>query len=216
MAERSPKKPSGQTGPISLGGNGPRRHLVKFPTDKAKLELMIAELFVNSRVLPNNDLRYFSNLKPNPENDLDFTVDTGLGKKLLELAEFAPLDKFKTSYDRAPPYLTMSQFCDFYLELINKKSNHQGGRDRLLLTYKTHSAFFVSLPVIEVVRRQLSLSQPKFERVYFLSPHDETDASTWEVFPGRPHAMFEKISTEDMLKMQIEVMNFDDIPLATE
>ena len=138
------KKPVGRCGPIRITPAGPVRELLQFPADKAERERMIADLFVLNRAIPRGDDKFgpFANPRQNDENDLDFTIETRDGAKLLELAEFAPLAALKTSYQKAPRQLTMRDCAQLFFEVIMKKSKHQGGANRLLLIYKTHDAFF--------------------------------------------------------------------------
>ena len=88
------RKPTGRTGPIKMGPDGVSRQLVQFPKTKAEIELFIAKGFCagNSGMKPQIK-RYgrFTELQPQRENSLDFQVETQMGPRWLELAEFAPL-----------------------------------------------------------------------------------------------------------------------------
>jgi hypothetical protein len=105
-------KPTGKTGPVHIGPTGVSRRLVKFPAAKDDIELFIAKLFCagNASMRPHIT-RYgrFDCLEQQSENALDFTVETALGKKWLELAEFAPLDQFGQAHDRVPSVWPVAQ-----------------------------------------------------------------------------------------------------------
>ncbi|MFZ1988536.1 MAG: hypothetical protein WAW96_02080 [Alphaproteobacteria bacterium] len=205
-----PKKPTGRTGPLKVGPQKVTRALVRFPNKKSELELMIARIFVD-HPCKTDSLSPFSGLKQNAEDDLDFSIETSEGRKWLELAEFAPLNEINASYASAPKQLSMAEYAKLYYQLIARKSRHQGGVNRLLLTYATHGSFFVSPPVQELVRRWLCREHPRFDRVYFLSPHCETTGTTFEVFPGRPHSMFKDMSDLQLSNLNLKVVDLDEL-----
>ncbi|KDA03920.1 hypothetical protein HOC_03553 [Hyphomonas oceanitis SCH89] len=152
---------------------------------------MIATLFVGNAGRMPIALAPFSELISNEENDLDFSVVCSDGqRRLLELAEFAPLQELHVSYDDAPRQLGIGDMADLTCALIEKKSKRQGGPFRLLLLYKTHEQFFIAPPVQELIRRRLSLQAPAFDAVYFLSPHDSEQATVFEVWPSRADPFF--------------------------
>lgn len=205
-------KPVGRTGPIQITAEGLQRQLVSFPADKEARERMIADLFVGNVARFDAEIGPLTNLVQNPEDDLDFTVQTGLGPKLLELAEFAPLSDLGVRYDNAPrQFSKVPELATLYHRLIMNKSAHQGGPDRWLLTYKTHDAFFVPPLVQELERRMLEANPPRFERVYFLSPHDATGATVFTIYPGRPHSFFTEMSNDRLAAMSLHRVDFDQM-----
>ena len=212
------KKPVGRCGPIRITPAGPVRELLQFPADKAERERMIADLFVLNRAIPRGDDKFgpFANPRQNDENDLDFTIETSDGAKLLELAEFAPLAALKTSYQKAPRQLTMRDCAQLFFELIMKKSKHQGGANRLLLIYKTHDAFFVSPPVQELVLRWLRKSAPQFDSIYYLSPSDATGATVFVIFPRNQPGMFATMPDEKLENLSLTLVDFDEVVRGNE
>ena len=206
-----PKKPTGLTGPISIGPGGMVHHPVQFPTKKAEIENMIARLFVACAGRMPIGLAPFSDPIRNAEDDLDFTVTTNDGSRLLELAEFAPLQDLRVGYSDAPRQMSMQQTAQLALQLIVRKSEHQGGNGRLLLLYKTHAQFFIPPPVQELVRRKLDQEPPAFEAVYFLSPHDNEQASVWEIWPGAPHSFHLKDGDEALANMRLTRIYPDEL-----
>jgi hypothetical protein len=141
----------------------------------------------------------FRDLRQNDENDLDFTITISGGeKRLMELAEFAPLDTHGPQFKDAPRQLEPASKADLLLELVRKKSDHQGGTDRMLLVYVTEHAFGVDPITIELARKTLNREPPKFERIYYVSPHDKVDGAVWEIFPGKPHHFFGEKSEQEL------------------
>jgi len=205
------KKPVGRCGPMKMSPAGPVREFLPFPADKAERERMIANLFVLNRAIPKRDDQFgpFANPRQNGENDLDFTIDTNDGAKLLELAEFAPLAALKTSYEKAPRQLSVRNGARLFFELIMKKSEHQGGANRLLLIYKTHDAFFVSPPVQELVLRWLRKSNPRFDGIYYLSPHDSISATVFVIYPRNQPSMFVRMSDEELENSSLTLVDLD-------
>lgn len=183
------RKPTGRTGPISIGPNGLSRKLIQFPQSKADIELFIAKGFCagNSGMRPQIK-RYgeFTDLQPQPENSLDFQVKTQKGRRWLELAEFAPLKDFAGRYENVSAQWPMDEMARLFMDLIQKKNGKNYGEGVILVIYKTHDTLFVPPPVIRNVHAKLADLQPTFESIYFLSPHDQEAASAWQVWPDDP------------------------------
>jgi hypothetical protein len=196
-----PRKPQGRTGPVSVSSQGCEWQVIPFPPTKADRELVVANMFVagfNGYVANQSEpsLAPFAEVVQNEENDLDFTLVTSQGPMRMDLAEFAPLREHGPRFENAPLQLHPTQKVPLALELILSKSAHQGGRDRLLVLYNTEQAFWLDPVSIEKLRRKLSSAPPNFERVYFVSPHNLTEGSVSEIYPGKPHHMFGELSDE--------------------
>lgn len=187
MTDRA--KPVGKTGPISSSQHGFERHLVQFPKSKADIELFIARLFCagNAGMRPQIE-RYgnFIDLEQQPEDRPDFTVRTRFGKRWIELAEFAPLDRFGHAYQNVPSTWDAADMRAAVRSLIDKKSAKGYGPGVILVIYKTHETLFVPPPILRVLTRELAGLPASFEAIYFLSPHDNQSASAWEIYPGDP------------------------------
>lgn len=183
------RKPTGATGPISLGPNGPVRKWVEFPETKEEIELFIAKGFCKAASGSRPHIkRYkqFTDLKQQPENSIDFSVKTGVGDRWLELCEFAPLNEFGGSYDAVSHNWDARQLLDLVLALIKKKAKKGYGKNTILLIYKTHSTLFVPPPILRAARGELKNLAPNFESIYYISPHSEEEMSVWEIWPGDP------------------------------
>ena len=81
---RKRRKPQGRTGLLILGPDAVTWRVVNFPSQKDERENLVARLFVEAsakciRGESETSLRPFNNLKQNSENDLDFSVQTGVG-----------------------------------------------------------------------------------------------------------------------------------------
>lgn len=191
--KKKPIKPQGLSGPVSIGPEGIQWHINQWPEDKEARETLVAEAFAAQSdrfILQESEptFRPFTNLKHNPENDLDFTIQTPHGPRLLELAEIAPLKEFG-SFESVPSDIPASRTVKFALELIGRKSAHQGGPNRHLLLYATEHAFKLNSPTVEAVRVELAGNPPAFERVYYVSVKlgEAAGAMIWELYPGEPH-----------------------------
>ena len=186
------KKPQGMSGKFGIGAAGAEWHVIPFPETKAEREWLIAELFISGfkgwvAMESEPSLAPFEGLVQNDENDLDFTVETAGGGKLLELVEFAPLDDHGPTFSHAPKALSPNEKATLAAGLIRMKSEHQGGDGRLLLLYATEHAFKIAPFPVEILRRTLAAQQPNFDRVYYVSLHDLVSASVTEIYPGKPH-----------------------------
>jgi hypothetical protein len=204
------RKPQGVSGAVGFGHEGGSFRPIEFPAGKAEREELIANLFakafdqwVAGESTPS--LKPFSNLGQNQENDLDFTVTTSDGEKLMELVEFAPLDQHGPKFEDAPAEMSPRTKANLCSDVVQKKSDHQGGADRFLVIYATEHGFWLDAFTIEWMRRQLSANPPRFDRVYYISVHDLESASVSEIFPGTPHHWFGELSDEklDVIKVRL-------------
>lgn len=198
MARRP--KPSGRSGPIAIGEQGATWESFPFPKDQVEREEMVARLVVSAstswietesqpKIVP------FESPRQNTEADLDFTIGTTAGDMLMELTEFAPLERVKGGYEAAPLSLPTDQKAEAALDLVRRKSDRQGGGGRILVIYVTEQGFWLDSATIELMRRKFVDAPPNFERVYFISVHDFENASLSEIYPGMPHHSFGKMES---------------------
>lgn len=192
-------KPQGVSGAISVGASGAVFNPVRLPPGKAEREDLIARLFVEAfdrwvATESTPSLKPFTDLKQNQENDLDFTVTTSLGAMLMELVEFAPLETYGPRFENAPSSVHPARKAALAFEAITRKSDHQGGSNRILVAYCTEHAFWLDPITIERARRLLAATPPRFDRVYYVSVHNLTSASVSEIFPGAPHHQLGELS----------------------
>jgi hypothetical protein len=195
---------------MKIGPRAPSWEVIEFPSAEVEREKLIATLFVDSFanwVASESEpsLAPFGAPAQNAENDLDFRVGTSAGEKLMELAEFAPLQSHGPTFANAPKELHPQEKSALALELIGKKSNRQGGADRFLVLYATEQGFWLDPFTIERLRRSLANDPPRFDRIYWLSVHDLKSASASEIFPGTPHHFIGDRSDEELDEMGIYV-----------
>jgi hypothetical protein len=200
---QGPRKPQGQSGAIRFTAQGPEWKRTQFEQDKAAREFQISEMFVRATerfIMRESEPKYrpFVNLTQNEEDDLDCTVDTAQGRKKLELAEFTPLSKYGPKFENAPRTVLSGDKAKIAVEEIRRKSEHQGGSERMLLLYATEHAFKLDPGAVEVIRRAFMTDPPRFERIYYVSPHDETDGTAWEIYPGAKAPMFAELSDQQL------------------
>jgi hypothetical protein len=185
----SRRKPTGATGPISLGPNGLVRKWVEFPETKEEIELFIAKGFCKAVTGSRPHIKrygHFLDLKQQPENSIDFSVKTGVGDRWIELCEFAPLEEFGGSYNAVSHNWDVRQLLDLVLALIRKKVKKGYGENTILLIYKTHNTLFIPPPILRAARSELKSMKPNFESIYYISPHSEEEMSVWEIWPSGP------------------------------
>lgn len=195
-------KPQGASGAVSFGSTI-QWNIIPFPNQKDERERLIAELFIKAfegwvAMESEPSLAPFGKLEQNPENDLDFTLQTAAGERRMELAEFAPLAAHGPTFESAPKELSPNEKARLAAELIRMKSQHQGGAGRILVLYVTEQGFWIDPITVETLRRDLAGDPPKFDRVYYVSPHDLESASVTEVHPGKPHHFFGDESDEGL------------------
>lgn len=187
------RKPTGRTGPISVGSNSISRQFIQWPENKPEIERLVADMFCagNSGMRMQLD-RYghFTDLEQLGENDLDFRVQTGLGPRLLELTEFAPLDQFGNAHANIPGSWDSRQMEALVLATIAKKAAKGYPSGVVLLIYTTHETLFIPVPIIRMVSRKLADASTPFEAIYFLAPtisrNEGYVGSVWEIYPGMP------------------------------
>ncbi|MFC3326064.1 hypothetical protein [Mesorhizobium cantuariense] len=197
------RKPQGTSGPIVGGPDGIEWAKIRFPETKLEREWLVANLFFKGSARPimeesKPSLTPFGMPHPNDENDIDFTIGTAEGTKLMELAEIAPLKTHGGIFENAPKRIAPKEKASIVYDLIRGKSDHQGAPGRFLVLYATEHAFKADVITIELVRRRLEKTPPKFDRVYALSIHGLDAASIWEVYPGKPHDFFRELSDDDL------------------
>jgi len=200
---QGPRKPQGQSGAIRFTAEDTEWKPTQFVQDKAARELQISEMFVRATehfIMRESEpkCRPFVNLVQNEEDDLDVTVDTAQGRKKMELVEFAPLSKYGPKFENAPKTILSGDKAKLAIEEIRRKSGHQGGTERMLLLYSTEHAFKLDPGAIELMRRAFMDDPPRFERIYYVSPHDETDGTAWEIYPGAEGPMFAELSDQQL------------------
>lgn len=203
-------KPQGASGRIKLGSGGAEWEVIKFPDSKAQREQLIARLFVEGfdqyvAMQSEPSLAPFGSPKQNEESDLDFTVMTTQGERLMELAEFAPLATHGPNFANAPTSLDPSDKAAHGFDLIQGKSAHQGGANRFLVLYVTEHGFWLDPFAIERLRRLLAKRPPEFDRVYYVSPHDLESASVSEIYPGKPHHIFGDHTDEQLDQIRVHL-----------
>ncbi len=147
----------------------------------------MAEAFCTAKPALNPQLnRYgrFFELEQQGENSIDFKVQTEIGPKWIELAEFAPLTYYNAMYENVPIAFSVEESKALFQELIEHKSQKSYRSDVILLIHKTHNALSVPPPIIRSVRKELENSPPPFEAIYYISADSVDHAATWQVWPN--------------------------------
>lgn len=187
-------KPIGRSGPFeaqvkadgTVQGSYQR---IEFPSSKDEIEKLIADWFVGSlakTAASIDDVPMFSDLKPNPENDFDFTVSTERGPAYLELQEAAPLSG---PYERAPASYKPYDYAQYILTKILEKSAKypkSGVRDIFLLVYSTHWSFVLSDTTIACLRHWLHQKPSAFRAIFAFTPLAWAEGEPRWLYPVPP------------------------------
>lgn len=178
-----PDKPTGKVGAISIGPRGVDMEDIDFPADKEGIERYVAQQFVMHP--PNDEVEFFlpDTLQQNLQDDLDFSVDTRDGNKYLELMEFAPLGELRGDFGQIPTRHNVGVMADIFLREIEKKSTkYSKVPDVFLVAYVTERALNL-MPYLRVIKSQLNQTSMSLERVYYVSLHGTTGASSFRFYP---------------------------------
>ncbi|MBY4870748.1 hypothetical protein K6W76_30345 [Burkholderia anthina] len=183
--ERDRKKPRGTSVTLRIGPEGFYREEDQLPAGKAEIEHHFAELFCSdSGGMRPHFKRFgrFDNLCAQEENDIDFKVETDLGTKWLELAEFAPINDVGR-YEEATGVWDGRQMAKLFIDLVKKKNDKGYGSGVILMVYATHDRFWVPPPVVREMPELLKNEHLIFDAVYAVSPH----GLVIEAWPGDPN-----------------------------
>jgi hypothetical protein len=206
--KKSPTKPTGVIGPISVSAEGLQFLRVEFPRTKDEIEEYIVNSFLkNSAALP---LKINGQVQ-NQQNDFDFTIDTSEGKKYLELMEIAPLENLRGSYDRAPSSYKPYEFAAYiFQKMMGKSAKYQGAASSkiCLLIYITDWSFTLSETVIALLQYWAVQTEHSFENVFCYSPIDQHNGVTKLIFPT-PKEYWSKFDPSAYLEN--EVINFSPL-----
>lgn len=182
--KRERKKPRGTALTLQVGPEGAVCVEKELPAGKPEIEQHFAEMFCtdNQGMRPHfKRFGRFDNLLPQKENDLDFTVETDLGVKWLELAEFAPIQEVG-HYKESTGVWSGSEMAELFKKLVRKKNQKRYGGDVILMIYATHDHFWVPPPIIRMMPSMLQGEGLTLEAVYMVSPH----GTIVEAWPGDP------------------------------
>lgn len=180
--ERERKKPRGTSVTLHTGPDGISCVRKELPAGKPAIEQHFAELFcTDSHGMRPHFKRFgrFDNPCAQEENDIDFKVETELGTKWLELAEFAPI-KDVGRYENATGIWDGRQLAELFINLVRQKNNKGYGSDVILMVYMTHDRFWVPPPVVRMMPELLKDEALVFDAVYVVSP----SGTVMEAWPG--------------------------------
>lgn len=99
------------------------------PSHKANIELFFAQRFATTynRFLPLSGL-IITGLWQNPEDPLDFRLNTSLGEKWLELMAIRPIEFFRVPPEQAPYTFNAYDLTKFIHSKIMEKSRKYRSR----------------------------------------------------------------------------------------
>lgn len=170
-------------GAIRLGAGDATVENINFSKEKKQIERYIAQQFVDYP--PRDETKHFmaETLQQNPEYGPDFSVVTADGEKHLELMEFAPLNKFGGDFDKIPSRHNVGEMSDLYCQEVEKKSGkYQKVSNVYLVTYVTDRVLNL-MGNLRLIKSKLNRSRLSLERVYYISLHGESGASSFRLYP---------------------------------
>jgi hypothetical protein len=190
-----PRKPRGINGPVRITAGGPPPEFMpnSLPATKAGIEkVMVDGARSAQRALSINTWNLAGETKQLEEDSFDFELSTTKGTEHLDLVEFAPLAKYKGSYENVPNKHNVGELTDALWSLIKQKSKHYGlarrGKVHLLI-YITDFRFFPSDPVFTLLELYCQRKSHGFLSVAFYSPIDMESGVFRQLYPPTPGAL---------------------------
>ena len=193
MANR-PKKPTGTNGPfeVTVGASAAtvQWQTAQFPTGTEQIEAGIVGGFLKDA--DRQDLLPFSvtAAHQNPQDDLDFTLETSSGRRYLELTEIAHFEKGEGFHSKVngayKPYDLASAIVANFLKKSARYTAITADAPILLLIYNTHWAFNLGDTALMLLQYFSQASRHCFERIYYFRPLSERLGTAYDVFPTPP------------------------------
>jgi hypothetical protein len=184
---KRPRKPTGQDGVVRLGAYDTEYRSRTLPDVKEDIELLVARKFAAFR--SSRRMFAFEMLgEPvqNPTDDFDFTLNTTLGPKYLELMEchFAGVGSYLPSGQYSYEPFTVAECLSASVK--KKSERYRGATDRgiVLLTYTTHWEFALSNAVFWLVAHRMHRDPVVFESIYHIMLSDLEVTDVTLLFPA--------------------------------
>jgi hypothetical protein len=182
------EKRRGEIGPIKMttGSTGVSAiwEKIALPKGKAELEQFYADRFVaalnKQKLLPDMVIK---NIRQNPENSLDFTLETSKGEKWLELMEIAPFEFFSVSPAEVPTSYKPYDVGQFLHGKIMKKSSSYQSSNIFLLLYLTDWRFQPSETVIALLQFWCNRESHSFEAIFCYMSLTDAEGHLWLIAP---------------------------------
>ena len=186
------KKPRGTPSHFSITtetGQPPREMetvKLELPAVKADIENVVARKFAVDALDYDVPFQITSPPVQNQENDIDFTVDTNLGRMGLELVEYAPVGKAGFSGPLPTTYSPVERGREV-LALIAKKAKKYQHYDRLqkkmLLVYVTDNAWALDIHTLSVIQFLGRTEITTFDYVTYYKPMEGTGGIVCRLYP---------------------------------
>lgn len=193
---------------VKLSPKGASFQQIEFPRAKDEIEEFIVKAFVRSSAgMPLQIVGYLQNI----ENNFDFSIITGEGKKYLELMEVAPLENLRGSYTQAPDRYKPYDFAMYVAgKIIGKSEKYKGSAASkiCLLIYITDWAFTLSESVIALLQHWAATTPHSFEYIFCYSPIDGVAGDT-NLFYPTPTEFWNKFNPDKF--RENEVFNFSPL-----
>jgi len=182
------------------------------PTDKASIEALMMEGALRSLEFSGLDVYHLTS-KPLQlaQDNFDFELPTLSGTDFLDLIEFAPLENYGGSYEKAPNRHNVGALADRAWELIKKKSKKYGGGRRVrvhLLMYITDFRFLFSDSVFALLTLWCARRYHAFRSIVYYAPIDKDAGMTRVLHPGIIPATLATFGDEQRLRNR-ELTNLD-------
>ena len=183
------RKPTGQLGKLEVNFGDKSSisfEAIDFPDQKEDIEALFVERFfaqpLTHEYFPFEILDY----EQNAERNLDFTLRTSQGNKLLELMEIAPLEHIQGSYDEASNSYNNAEFAISVHEKLMKKSDGYTSREESnisLLLYPTDYRFALSDTAVAWLQYLTITQAHYFECIFYFFLLDNKSGVTNIRFP---------------------------------
>ena len=182
------KKPSGVNGPVLISpGMLPEFQRLNFPDDKAEMEagVMRNALDISEKMQPSF-YGLIGEVKPNPENDFDFSFAVKSGFEYLDLAEIT-IGMDNGGHEKAPSSHLVGGLVDAAWRIVESKDNKYGTRREStvhLLLFITDWKFGLSPSCIKLLSVYCSNRSHKFKTIAYFVPLTPDDGIFMPIFPS--------------------------------
>jgi hypothetical protein len=209
-----PRKPRGINGPVRITAGGPPPEFMpnSLPAAKSGIEKMMVDGALSAqRALSLDIWSLDGEPKQLEEDSFDFELPTKQGIQHLDLVEFAPLTRYKGSYESVPNKHNVGELADAFWSLVKKKSSHYGQSRRArvhLLIYITAFHFLPNESVFRLLELYCRRKSHGFLSVTFYSPIDMESGMVRPLYPATDGAAELSHGDERALR-QREFTNMD-------
>lgn len=159
---------------------------LRLPHDKPGIERIVANQFATAAAAYSLPAMIVSEPIQNAEHDIDFTVDTNLGRMGLELVEYAPLGKSGFAGPKPTTYSPLDrgrQVIDLIVKKNIKYQHYDKHPKLMLLVYVTDNAWALDHFTLSVVRFLARSANTTFNFITYFKPMAGMPGIVYPLYP---------------------------------